>query len=220
MNFSVTEENYIKGIYHLQQHTGSVNTNALAQHLQTKAASVTDMLKKLSVKKILHYERYKGFRLSEKGNKVALIIVRRHRLWEYFLVEKLGFDWEKVHDIAEDLEHVSSTELIQRLGNYLGNPSTDPHGDPIPDSEGRLPLIRQANLTELPLNKMLTISAVTDQTPEMMQLLKHFGISIGTRLKIKQQFAFDGSLEVIVNRQTCTISGQVAKNIFVHHDSK
>jgi DtxR family transcriptional regulator, Mn-dependent transcriptional regulator len=218
MNFSVSEENYIKGIYHLQQDAGSVNTNALAGHLQTKAASVTDMLKKLSAKKLLHYRRYKGFTLNERGTRAALAIVRRHRLWEYFLVEKLGFDWEKVHAIAEDLEHVSSDELIVRLGNYLGNPQTDPHGDPIPDGDGNLPVIPQINLNAIPLNKLLKVSSVSDQSPAMLEMMNHYGISIGCRLKATKHFAFDGSLEISINKQTCIISGQVAKNIFVHYD--
>jgi DtxR family transcriptional regulator, Mn-dependent transcriptional regulator len=217
MKFSVSEENYIKGIYHLQQQNGSVNTNALAGHLQTKAASVTDMLKKLSAKKLLHYQPYKGFTLTEKGNKAALIIVRRHRLWEFFLVEKLGFDWDKVHAIAEELEHVGGDELIERLGNYLGNPLTDPHGDPIPDSQGRMPVIAQVTLCDLPLNKLLAVSAVTNQSPEMLEMLNHYGIAIGSRIKVKKHFAFDGSLEIIVNKQSCVISGQAAKNIFVHY---
>jgi DtxR family transcriptional regulator, Mn-dependent transcriptional regulator len=218
MNFSISEENYIKGIYHLQQEAGSVNTNALAGHLHTKAASVTDMLKKLSAKKLLHYKPYKAFTLNEKGTKAALAIVRRHRLWEYFLVEKLGFDWEKVHAIAEELEHVSSDELIARLGDYLGNPQTDPHGDPIPDSEGNLPVIAQVPLAALPLNKFVKVSAVSDQSPAMLELMNHYGISIGCRIKITRHFAFDGSMEMIVNKQTCIISGQVAKNIFAHYD--
>src|SRR5256885_316253 len=127
MNFSVSEENYIKGIYHLQLQTGLVNTNSLALELNTKPASVTDMLKKLKQKKILQYEKYYGFKLNEEGTKVALRIIRRHRLWEYFLVSKLGFEWDKVHVIAEDLEHVSSQELIKKLDTFLGNPTIDPH---------------------------------------------------------------------------------------------
>lgn len=217
MKFSVSEENYIKGIYHLQHQNGSANTNALAGHLQTKAASVTDMLKKLSAKKLLHYQPYKGFTLTEKGNKAALMIVRRHRLWEFFLVEKLGFDWDKVHAIAEELEHVGGDELIERLGNYLGNPLTDPHGDPIPDSQGRMPIIAQVTLCDLPLNKLLAVSAVTNQSPEMLEMLNYYGITIGSRIKVKKHFAFDGSLEIIVNKQSCVISGQAAKTIFVHY---
>ena len=152
MNFSISEENYIKGIYHLQTQGGLVTTNALAKELNTKAASVTDMLKKLKAKKILQYERYHGFKLNDNGNKIALIIIRKHRLWEYFLVAKLGFDWDKVHAIAEELEHVSSAELIKRLDTYLGAPKIDPHGDPIPDINGKLPVIKQINLYGLPVN--------------------------------------------------------------------
>ena len=138
MKFSVSEENYIKNIYHLQQQSELVNTNSLANKLQTKPASVTDMLKKLQIKNLLDYKKYKGFRLSAKGNKAAINIVRRHRLWEYFLVAKLGFEWDKVHAIAEDLEHVSNQELIQKLDSFLNHPQTDPHGDPIPDGDGKM----------------------------------------------------------------------------------
>ena len=219
MNFSVSEENYIKSIYHLQQDTGLVNTNALAAEMQTKAASVTDMLKKLAAKKILQYEKYKGFKLTENGRKVALTVVRKHRLWEYFLVEKLGFEWDKVHDIAEELEHISSHELIEKLQHFLGNPSFDPHGDPIPDSNGRIPKLNQQNLTSLPLNKTATVSSVTNQSPQMLEMLKHYSIAIGTSIKLLKKFEFDGSLEIKVLKQpACVISEQIAKNIFVHYD--
>ena len=143
MSFTTSEENYIKGIFHLQQETGLVNTNSLAAEMQTRPASVTDMLKKLKSKKLLQYEKYKGFKLNEAGKKAALDVVRKHRLWEFFLVEKLKFDWDKVHPIAEELEHISSEELVQRLDNFLGNPSFDPHGDPIPDKNGKIPVIKQ-----------------------------------------------------------------------------
>ena len=221
MNFSVSEENYIKSIYHLQQETGLVNTNSLAAEMQTKAASVTDMLKKLSTKKILQYEKYKGFKLTENGKKVALSVVRKHRLWEYFLVEKLGFEWDKVHDIAEELEHISSNELIERLQDFLGNPSFDPHGDPIPDSNGKIPKLLQLNLPALPVNKTAVVSSVTNQSPQMLEMLKHYFIAIGTSIKVVKQFEFDGSLEIKVSKQpACIISELIAKNIFVRYDDK
>ena len=221
MNFSVSEENYIKSIYHLQQETGLVNTNSLAAEMQTKAASVTDMLKKLSTKKILQYEKYKGFKLTENGKKVALSVVRKHRLWEYFLVEKLGFEWDKVHDIAEELEHISSNELIERLQEFLGNPSFDPHGDPIPDSNGKIPKLLQLNLPALPINKTAVVSSVTNQSPQMLEMLKHYFISIGTSIKVVKRFEFDGSLEIKVSKQpACIISELIAKNIFVRYDDK
>ncbi|WP_462253323.1 metal-dependent transcriptional regulator [Ferruginibacter sp.] len=219
MNFTVSEENYIKSIYHLQQHAGIVNTNALAAEMQTKAASVTDMLKKLSAKKILQYEKYKGFKLTDNGKKVALTVVRKHRLWEYFLVEKLGFEWDKVHDIAEELEHISSSELIERLQHFLGNPSFDPHGDPIPDSNGKIPKLNQQNLTALTLNKNAVVSSVSNQSPQMLEMLKHYSIAIGTSIKLIKRFEFDGSLEIKVLKQpACIISEQIAKNIFVHYE--
>lgn len=219
MNLSVSEENYIKGIYHLQAGKELVNTNSLAKELRTSAASVTDMLKKLKAKKILQYERYRGFRLTENGNKIALVIIRRHRLWEYFLVTKLGFNWDKVHVIAEELEHVSSTELIKKLDHYLGTPKIDPHGDPIPDINGRLPVIKQINLYGLPLKVPARVSSVSNQSSQMLEMLKHYGIAIGSEIKITKLFDFDGSLEIKVARQAaCVLSEQVAKNIFVYHD--
>src|SRR3982750_2154559 len=164
MNFSVSEENYIKSIYHLQQQTDTVTTNSLANELQTRPASVTDMLKKLQVKKLLEYEKYRGFRLNATGNKVALSMLRRHRLWEYFLVTKLGFEWDKVHPIAEELEHVSSMELIQKLDNFLNYPQTDPHGDPIPDKHGKVPSIKQLSMAEIEEKKTVIVSSVSNQS--------------------------------------------------------
>ena len=217
MNFTTSEENYIKSIYHLQQETGMVNTNSLAAEMQTRAASVTDMLKKLKSKKLLQYERYKGFRLNENGEKAALDVVRKHRLWEYFLAEKLKFDWDKVHSIAEHLEHISSEELIQRLDNFLGNPSFDPHGDPIPDRHGKIPVINQQSLSDIPLKKTVTVSSVSNQTAQMLEMLKHYDIALGTQLTVLKKFEFDGSLEIKVLKQSaCIISEQVAKNVFVH----
>ena len=217
MNFTTSEENYIKSIYHLQQETGMVNTNSLAAEMQTRAASVTDMLKKLKSKKLLQYERYKGFRLNENGKKAALDVVRKHRLWEYFLAEKLKFDWDKVHSIAEHLEHISSEELIQRLDNFLGNPSFDPHGDPIPDRHGKIPVINQQSLSDIPLKKTVTVSSVSNQTAQMLEMLKHYEIALGTQLTVLKKFEFDGSLEIKVLKQSaCIISEQVAKNVFVH----
>ena len=217
MSFTTSEENYIKGIYHLQQETGLVNTNSLAAEMHTRAASVTDMLKKLKNKKLLQYEKYKGFKLNEAGKKAALDVVRKHRLWEYFLVEHLKFEWDKVHPIAEELEHISSEELVQRLDNFLGNPSFDPHGDPIPDKHGKIPVIHQQSLAEIQFKKNVRVSSVSNQTAQMLDMLKHYNIALGTQLKVLKRFEFDGSLEIKVFKQSiCIISDQVAKNIFVH----
>ena len=219
MNLSISEENYIKSIYHLQAQTDMVNTNSLARELNTKAASVTDMLKKLKLKKLIQYERYYGFKLNEKGTMVALSIIRRHRLWEFFLVTKLGFEWDKVHVIAEELEHVSSPELIKKLGGFLGNPTIDPHGDPIPDINGKVTILKQINLYGVPLKKICTVSSVSNQSPQMLEMLKHYGITINSQIRVNKIFAFDNSMEIKVSKQTaCIISEQVAKNIFVYDD--
>jgi DtxR family transcriptional regulator, Mn-dependent transcriptional regulator len=217
MGFTTSEENYIKRIYHLQQETGLVNTNSLAAEMQTRAASVTDMLKKLKGKKLLQYEKYKGFKLNDAGKKAALDVVRKHRLWEYFLVEHLKFDWDKVHPIAEELEHISSEELVQRLDNFLGNPLFDPHGDPIPDKNGKITVLKQQNLSEIPFKKNVTVSSVSNQTAQMLDMLKHYHISLGTQLMVLKRFEFDGSMEIKVAKQNaCIISEQVAKNVFVY----
>lgn len=221
MKYSASKENYLKAIFHLQTQDGVVTTNELAEELQTRAASVTDMLKKLKDQKLLIYEKYRGFKLSAEGRKVAIQIIRKHRLWEYFLVEKLQFGWDEVHEIAEELEHISSKKLIDKLDEYLGFPKTDPHGDPIPDSSGKFERVEQVNLLELPLNHWAEISGVTDQSPEILELLRHKNLAIGTRLEIKKKFSFDNSLEVRVkNQPSVTVSEEVAKNIFVKYDQQ
>jgi DtxR family Mn-dependent transcriptional regulator len=218
LNFSTSEENYIKAIFHLQQDDGTVSTNELARELDTRPASVTDMMKKLKAKKLLHYEAYQGFRLTQEGKRVALMIIRRHRLWEYFLAEKLKFSWDEVHEVAEDLEHVSSKKLIDKLDEFLGFPRVDPHGDPIPDQEGRIESSRQVCLLELPLNKPAIVSHVSDQSTEILELLGHKNIGIGTKLEIKKKFDFDGSMEIKTGRLPLfNISQQLAKNIFVKY---
>ena len=220
LNFSASEENYIKAIYHLQQQDGTVTTNELAARLQAKPASITDMMKKLKVKKLVNYQPYQGFRLTAEGNKVALGIIRRHRLWEYFLAEKLNFSWDEVHEIAEDMEHVSSKKLIDKLDAFLGYPKFDPHGDPIPDANGKLEVGKKICLTQLQSHKQAIVSQVTNQSAELLDLLKHQGISIGTKLEVKKRFDFDKSIEIKVSKlPIITISEQLAKNIYVKYDS-
>ena len=219
MNYSVSEENYIKNIYHLQQQTTTVTTNSLASELNTKPASVTDMLKKLQIKSLIEYKKYRGFKLNAAGNKIAINIIRRHRLWEYFLVNKLGFQWDKVHDIADELEHINHLELINKLDSFLNFPQTDPHGDPIPDANGKILIIKQIPLADMAAKKLVVVSSVSDQSTEMLEMLQHYRIGIGTSIKIIKHFIFDKSVEIKVSQQaSCIISGQLAKNIFVHHD--
>ncbi len=219
MDLSKAEEDYIKAIYRLQQDNGQVGTNAVAQELKTKPASVTDMLKKLKLKRLLHYEPYQEFKLSQEGKKVALGVVRRHRLWEYFLVEKLRLGWDEVHDIAEQLEHITSQRLIDKLDEYLGFPDTDPHGDPIPDANGKMKVSPRVSLAQLPLHMPAEVCSVGSQSSELLEMLRHLHIKIGTRLEVKRRFDFDGSLEIkIRNIPLFVISQVMAQNLFVTHE--
>lgn len=215
MRNTASEENYIKAIYHLQLQNDKVSTNLLAAAVQAKPASVTDMLKKLQAKKIVYYKPYHGFELSDSGNRIALDVIRKHRLWEFFLVNKLGFNWNNVHEVAEDLEHISSKELVNRLDDFLGNPAFDPHGDPIPDQKGRMRHIKQSSLTELPVKQTATVSSIRNQSPHMLDILTHYAINIGAKVKVLRRFEFDGSIEVKINKSPLTIlSGEVAKNVY------
>ena len=216
--FSQSEENYLKTIFHLQVGTEAVTTNALAEKLQTKPASVTDMMKKLNAKKLLHYKPYYGFYLSTEGKKIALNVIRRHRLWEFFLAEKLKFAWNEVHEVAEELEHVSSKKLIDKLDEFLAFPQFDPHGDPIPDSKGKMRTTSEVPLTQLPANQLAEVRRVANQSAEMLELLQHKNIGIGTRLEVKKHFDFDHSIEIKIKAGTITISEQLAKNILVSYE--
>lgn len=219
MNYSISEENYIKAIYNLNGNKQLVSTNALAELMDTKPASVTDMLKKLRAKKLIIYQPYQGCRLSAEGIKVALNIVRRHRLWEYFLAEKLKFDWNEVHVVAEELEHVSSPKLVEQLDAYLGYPRFDPHGDPIPDHEGKMQTLNQVKLTQLPLRTPAKVSGLTDQSADMLELLTYRNINIGTKVEIQKTFDFDHSIELkIPGNPLFIISEQAAQHILVHYE--
>jgi DtxR family Mn-dependent transcriptional regulator len=215
-NCTASEENYIKTIFHLQREEGNVTTNELAARLHTRPASVTDMMKKLKTRKLLHYQPYRGFRLSSEGKKVALGIIRRHRLWEYFLAEKLNFGWDEVHELAEQLEHVRSKKLTDKLDEFLAYPKFDPHGDPIPDGRGRMEGNPLSMLNEQIPNKQLVVFQVLNQSAEMLELLQKRNIHIGTKLEIKRKFNFDNSMEIkIQNHAPFTISEQLAKNLLV-----
>lgn len=221
IKYSASKENYLKSIYHLQHNSESVSTNALAQALQTKPASVTDMLKKLTAQKLLQYEKYRGVKLTAEGRKVAVQIIRKHRLWEYFLVKKLQFGWEEVHEIAEELEHISSKKLIDRLDAFLEFPTSDPHGDPIPDSNGKVPSVQLLSLANLPVNTMAEICNIGNQSVEMMELLNHKNIRIGTQVEVTKKFSFDHSLEIRIQKQAAfTISAELANLLFVKYDEQ
>ncbi len=216
LNYSRTEENYIKAIYHLEAGKDSVSTNDLAESLQTKPASITDMLKKLKKKKLVSYQAYYGCRLTLEGKQLALMIIRRHRLWEYFLSQKLDFSWNEVHDVAEELEHVSSEKLINKLDAYLGFPRFDPHGDPIPDEKGAIANDKLISLNNQPENKPCIVSKIGNQSVSILEMLEQKNIAIKTRLEIIKKYPFDGSMEVKVGRSRTTIlTKELAHNIFI-----
>jgi DtxR family Mn-dependent transcriptional regulator len=193
MELSFTEENYLKAIYRLSDGgTKSVLTNELAEVLSTKAASVTDMIKKLSIKNLIQYEKYYGVKITRQGKAEALMVVRKHRLWETFLVEKLQFTWDEVHDVAEQLEHIQSPLLIEKLDEFLGYPTADPHGHPIPDKNGKLQTIRQVPLSET--TKKSIVRSVRDGSPSFLQYLSKIGVYIGATIAILERVEFDGSL--------------------------
>ncbi|MCZ4245753.1 metal-dependent transcriptional regulator [Pedobacter punctiformis] len=217
---SFTEENYLKIIYHLSESTNTVQTNAIAEQIQTKPASVTDMIKKLAEKGLIDYIKYQGVTLTEKGKQTAINIVRKHRLWEVFLVDKLNFKWDEVHDVAEELEHIKSENLIERLDEFLGFPKADPHGDPIPDKNGRFAKTQFVKLIELKIGESGTITGVSQHSSAFLKHLEKLGLTLGKQVKISDVTDFDGSVEILVDNKQINISREVAKHILTTENGK
>ena len=217
MAISFTEENYLKVIHRLSEATSEdISTNAVAELMQTKAASVTDMLRKLAEKCWVNYQKYQGVRLSAEGEKIALSIVRKHRLWEVFLVDKMGFNWDEVHEIAEQLEHIESDQLVNKLDEYLGFPKTDPHGDPIPNKDGILPELAYSHLSDIKATKTCKLMGVAQDSAVFLQLLTKLNLNLGAKLDIQEINEFDRSIFVSINDAApIFISHEVAKNILV-----
>ena len=213
---TLSEENYLKTIYHLTSTVeGEISTNAIAEKMETKASSVTDMLKKLSEKDWIHYKKYQGVSLTDKGQWAAKMIVRKHRLWEVFLVEKLHFAWDEVHDIAEQLEHIKSEQLINKLDNFLGNPTKDPHGDPIPDSNGKIITIEKVLLSEVLPNQKCQCVGVKDSSAAFLKYLDNNHIALGTSIKMLSEEEFDLSLKIEIDGKQIVISNKIGSNLYV-----
>jgi len=213
---SFTEENYLKVIYHLSlQSDGAVQTNSIAEGMQTKPASVSDMIKRLADKQMVDYIKYQGVTLTARGKTAAVNVIRKHRLWEVFLVDKLSFKWDEVHDIAEQLEHVNSSLLVERLDEYLGFPKKDPHGDPIPDKDGNFEEMSVIKLNKLsPGNKGLIIG-VSEHSSPFLKYLEKVGLTLGKEIEITEIIDFDGSVELQTTNKKITISREVAKHILI-----
>jgi DtxR family Mn-dependent transcriptional regulator len=220
---TLTEENYLKCIYKLSvKESEEISTSGIADEMNTKSATVTDMLKKLSDKELVKYERYYGVKLTEKGRKIALRIIRKHRLWEVFLVKALDFKWDEVHVIAEQLEHIQSDELTSRLDKFLGFPKTDPHGDPIPDQNGKFFPADLVALSDIGQKKTGEIAGVTEHAPSFLKYLEKNELNLGNKIQVTEKHEFDKSLDIKINKKKLLhISHDVAKNIMIRtHESK
>ena len=212
-----TEENYLKAIFNLNTNQGSkeVGTNEIAANLGLSPATVSSMLKKLKSKGLIHYERYGGVSLLEKGQKLACAIIRKHRLWETFLVEKMEFTWDEIHEVAEQLEHIKSKKLVEQLDKLLGYPKFDPHGDPIPNSKGEMSKSHKITLDQGTIGKSLLIVGVKNDSSAFLQHITPLGLTMKSKIVIKTYHEFDDSLDVEIERVTRMVSQKVARNVYV-----
>ncbi len=214
--FSLSEENYLKAIFHLERkYPDGVSTNALAEKMETKASSVTDMIKKLSDKGLVNYRKYQGVKLSKSGKHTAVSVIRKHRLWEFFLVEKLRFNWDEVHDVAEQLEHIHSEKLIQELDRFLEFPKRDPHGDPIPDSDGNFTVFNKVLLSDLDKGEAGICVGVKDSSPAFLQFLDKHNIALGKKITVVEKEDFDMSMRIKLDQTELRISHQISGNLYI-----
>jgi DtxR family Mn-dependent transcriptional regulator len=213
--YTLAEENYLKAIYKLSLQADNVSTNQIAASLATKASSVTDMLRKLADKLLINYTRYQGVSLTKAGEKVAVNIIRRHRLWEFFLVEKLKFKWDEVHEMAEEMEHISSTELIDRLDEFMGYPARDPHGDPIPDCHGNFKINDLKPISAIAVNTTGIISGVRDHSATFLQYLEKQQLMIGKKIQVKEIITYDNTVVLQMDNKILQISRDVANNLLI-----
>ncbi len=213
---SFTEENYLKAIYKLSLNgVQGVSTNAIADKLATKPSSVTDMIKKLADKKLVSYQKYQGVNLTKKGSDVAVSIIRNHRLWEVFLVEKLNFKWDEVHDLAEELEHINTHKLTERLDEFLGFPKFDPHGDPIPDKDGNIIQHKDVTLSDLIRGEKAVVVGVKEHSKSYLNSLEQLQLVLGVEVEVKDIVEFDATMQILVNNKQVIISNQASKNLIV-----
>lgn len=213
---TLSEENYLKAIYHLAKRDEKiVSTNAIADKIQAKASSVTDMLKKLSEKNLVDYAKYKGVNLTSEGVKSATNVIRKHRLWEVFLVDKLNFSWDEVHDVAEQLEHIKSNKLVSQLEAFLGYPTHDPHGDPIPDGQGNIKKLNKIILAQAKENETYQCIGVKDSSTQFLQYLDKNKIALGSEMIVLSREVFDESMIIEINNKQFSISKEVAYNLYV-----
>jgi DtxR family transcriptional regulator, Mn-dependent transcriptional regulator len=211
-----SEENYLKTLYKLENgQEKKVKNVSLSKALGLNPATVLEMVRKMNERELVELLADKTIQLTDKGRKRALQIIRKHRLWEVFLVDKLNYKWNEVHDIAEQLEHIESENLIKRLEEFLGFPSIDPHGDPIPDENGKIKKIKTQTLASAPIKKKVTVVSLANSTDEFLKYLDKIGISIGEKLEILEVEDFDKSMTLLLKKNSIIISDEVANNILV-----
>lgn len=214
--FTRSEENYLKTIFHLQQDMAhGVSTNSLAEALDTKPASVTEMVKKLASKNLVSYKKYYGATLTDKGALQALKVIRKHRLWESFLYERLDFNWDEVHDVAEQLEHIQSEKLVDAIDKFLNYPKVDPHGDAIPCKNGTFLMANKSALSECKIGSKGVIVGVKDSSPVFLKYLDKLEIGINSNFIIKDKEAFDNALDIEIDGRPLQLSSKIAANLFV-----
>ena len=214
--YSPTEENYLKALLNLADEKGEVSVNDLSKRLSISMPTVNSMVKKLAEKDLLHYESYKPLRLTEKGEKSAALIIRKHRLTEMYLVEKMGFGWEQVHHIAEQVEHVQSEEFFEKIDELLGYPTVDPHGSPIPDKNGVVEWLEYIKMSECKVGQQVELAAVTNSSKEFLNFLNGRSMQLGTKIKILSIEKFDGSFQVsYAGHKAEMLSKMVVDNLLV-----
>jgi len=215
-----TIEDYLRSLYRIQGREGRVPNVALARELQITPSAVTEMAQRLDDAGLVRYERYRGLELTSEGLRLAIGITRRHRLWEVFLIQHLGFGWDEVHELADELEHIDSSLLIDRLDGFLGHPTHDPHGDPIPSREGRIADLQLAPLIELAPGDHGTVRRVSDEAPELLRYAASLGLSIAAHVRVVERIAFDASVRIVADGREAVISEKLASSVFIDRTRK
>ncbi len=213
-----TVENYLRSMYRLEQRDGKASTTAVARELAISASAVTEMARRLAEGGLLSYQRYQGVRLTKAGRDLAVNVTRRHRLWEVFLIQHLGFEWDQVHDLADELEHIDSDDLIDRLEQFLGFPTHDPHGDPIPNKKGEVVERVLVPLADLAPGELATVARVSDEFPEILRYASSLGLSLAAQVHVLEKISFDGSVRLVANGRDTVVSDKLANSVFVQRE--
>ncbi len=220
---SIAEENYIKQLLSLSLDRDAkegIGTNELAVSLSVKPSTVNDMLKKLRQKELIDYEKYGKIQLTNSGRKIGMDILRKHRLWETFLYQKLDFTWDEVHEVAEQLEHIQSIKLIEKLDKFLEFPEFDPHGDPIPNAEGEIQILSKLVLSDAEIGKTYRMVAVKDNSAVFLNYVMELGLGINNKIEIVSKQDFDESMEIKIKEETVRVSKKFSQNIYILSENK